>query len=135
MALLRNATSSLESLPTNRKAIGCQWVFRIKENSNWTIQKYKAQLVVKGFYQLVGFDFLETFNFVVKSTTIRVILTLAFSKGWNVRQLDINNAFLNGTFQEEIYMVQPLGFEDPKCLEKVYKLHNPLYGLKQAPRA
>ena len=50
MALLRNATSSLESLPTNRKVIGCQWVFKIKENSNWTIQNYKAQLVVKGFY-------------------------------------------------------------------------------------
>ena len=62
------------------KLLGVNECLKIKENSNWTIQNYKAQLVVKGFYQLVGFDFLETFNSVVKSTTIEVVLTLALSK-------------------------------------------------------
>lgn len=80
LALQRNNTWSLVSLPRSRKAIGCKWVFRVKENPNGSINKYKAQLVAKGFHQVAGFDFIETFSPVVKPTTIRVILTLALSR-------------------------------------------------------
>ncbi|MCH87664.1 retrovirus-related Pol polyprotein from transposon TNT 1-94 [Trifolium medium] len=129
-----NKTWSLVPLPPHRKAIGCKWVFRIKENPDGTVNKYKARLVAKGFAQIAGFDFTETFSPVIKPITIRIILTLAVTYKWPVQQIDVNNAFLNGVLQEEVYMHQPAGFEnDDKSL--VCKLHKSLYGLKQAPRA
>jgi len=97
-----------------RHAIGCKWVFRIKQNHEGSINKYKARLVAKGFHQKHGFDYTETFSPVVKP--------------------DINNAFLNGLLEEEVYMVQPLGFVSTDST-LVCKLRKALYGLKQAPRA
>nr|KYP55753.1 Retrovirus-related Pol polyprotein from transposon TNT 1-94 [Cajanus cajan] len=133
-ALLRNGTWSLVRLPPSRTAIGCKWVFRVKENPDGTVQKYKAHLVAKGFNQQFGFDYNETFAPVIKPVTLRLILTLALTHHWPLQQLDINNAFLNGTLDEEVYMTQPPGFEtsDKKF---VCKLHKAIYGLKQAPRA
>lgn len=132
--LLKNNTWTLVNLPPNRKAIGCKWVFRIKDNPDGTINKYKARLVSKGFHQQHGFDFHETFSPVVKPVTICIILTLALTHNWTIQQIDVNNAFLNGLLQEEVYMVQPPGFEaSHKTL--VCRLKRALYGLKQAPRA
>jgi histone deacetylase 1/2 len=133
-ALMKNETWSLVPLPAHRRPIGCKWVFRIKENPDGSINKYKARLVAKGFSQEPGFDYKETFSPVVKPVTIRIILTLALSFQWDIQQIDINNAFLNGFLQEEVYMAQPPGFvnSDPSL---VCKLHKALYGLKQAPRA
>lgn len=110
-------------------------MFKVKENPDGTINKYKVRLVAKGFHQVAGFNFTETFSPVIKPTTIRVILTLALTKGWSVKQLDVNSAFLNGTLKEEVYMEQPLGFLDPQQPTLVCKLHKALYGLKQAHRA
>lgn len=84
-ALIRNGTWSLVPLPEGKKAIGCKWVFKVKENPNGTFNKYKARLVAKGFHQIAGFDFTGTFSLVVKPTTICVVLSVAFMKGWNVR--------------------------------------------------
>ncbi|RVW97157.1 Retrovirus-related Pol polyprotein from transposon TNT 1-94 [Vitis vinifera] len=135
LALLRNNTWDLVPLPTDRKLIGCKWVFKVKENPDGTINKYKACLVAKGFHQIVGFDFNETFSPVVKPTTIRIVLTIALNLQWKVRQLDVNNAFLNGDLHEDIFMHQPQGFIDPINPNYVCKLNKSLYGLKQAPRA
>jgi histone deacetylase 1/2 len=133
-ALMDNHTWSLVPLPPHRKAIGCKWIFRIKENPDGTVNKFKARLVAKGFLQTAGFDFTETFSPVIKPVTIRIILTLAVTYKWQVQQIDVNNAFLNGVLQEEVFMQQPAGFEvADKSL--VCKLHKSLYGLKQAPRA
>ena len=81
-ALLKNKTWDIVPLPPNRQAIGCKWVFRVKKNVDGSINRFKAQLVAKGFLQVHGFDFHETFSLVIKPFTIRFILTLALSHGW-----------------------------------------------------
>ena len=91
--------------------------------------------MAKEFHQVVGFDFTETFHPIVKPTTIRVMLTIALSRGWLIHQLDINNAFLNGLLHEEVFMEQPPGFIQHNQSHLVFKLHKTLYGLKQAPSA
>lgn len=98
------------------------------------MNKYKARLIAKGFHQQFGFDFNETFSQVVKPITIRVILTLALTHKWELQQIDINNAFLNGSLYEDIYMTQPPVFEQGDS-SLVCKLKKALYGLKQAPHA
>ena len=75
-------------------------------------------------------DFGETFSLLVKATTLRVVLTLALSYGWKLKQIDINIAFLNGILQESIYMTQPPGFCAPTHSQYVCRLHQALYGLK-----
>ncbi|RVW54053.1 Retrovirus-related Pol polyprotein from transposon RE1 [Vitis vinifera] len=134
-ALQRNNTWSLVPLPAGRQAIGCKWVYKTKKNPDGTVQKYKARLVAKGFHQQVGFDFTETFSPVVKPSTIRVVFTIALSRNWAIKQLDVNNVFLNGDLQEEVFMQQPQGFIDEQNPNLVCRLHKALYGLKQAPRA
>jgi histone deacetylase 1/2 len=133
-ALLRNNTWTLVAPPAHKQPIGCKWVFRVKENLDGTILKHKARLVAKGFHQQAGTDFTETFSPVVKPVTVKTVLTMVVSNRWPIHQIDVNNAFLDGILEEEVYMQQPQGFEvSDKTL--VCKLNKALYGLKQAPRA
>ncbi|CAN1345572.1 Retrovirus-related Pol polyprotein from transposon RE1 [Linum perenne] len=134
-ALVRNETWLLVPRPTNVNIVGCKWIYRIKRHSDGMIQRFKARLVAQGYNQEEGVDFFETFSLVVKPTTICVVLSLALSKSWELRQLDINNAFLNGDLQEEVYMTQPKGFEHPTQPHHVCRLRKAIYGLKQVPRA
>jgi hypothetical protein len=109
--------------------------FRIKRNANGEIERYKARLVAKGFHQQPGIDFAETYSLVVKPITIRTVLSIAVSAGWDIRQVDVSNAFLHGHLQETVYMAQPPRFQHPQYPAAVCKLRKALYGLKQAPRA
>lgn len=133
-ALMQNGTWDLVPGDGSKNVVGCKWVFRIKRKSDGTIERYKARLVAKGFHQRPGIDFTETFSPVVKPTTIRIVLSLALSKGWSFQQLDINNAFLQGTLNDEVYMVQPPGFIHQSFPNHICKLKKPIYGLRQAPR-
>ena len=100
-----------------------------------TRHRYKARLVAKGFHQRPGCDFTETFSPVVKPVTIRIVITLAVRQGWSLRQLDVNNAFLQGTLKEEVFMLQPPEFVDKTFPDHICRLKRALCGLKQAPRA
>ncbi|KAM6569791.1 hypothetical protein CsatB_017776 [Cannabis sativa] len=112
VALKRNDTYTLVPLPERRTPLECKWVYKIKENSNGSVNKFKARLVAKEFHKQPSFNFTETFSPVIKPVTIRVVLTLALAQDWTLRQLDVDNTILNGDLQEEVYMIQPLGFED-----------------------
>ncbi|CAM8999542.1 unnamed protein product [Rhodiola kirilowii] len=134
-ALQANNTWSITDLPVGKNAVGCKWVFKIKRKSDGTIERYKARLVAKGFTQLEELDYHETFAPVVKMNTFRTLLAVAASRGWPLYQLDVNNAFLHGILDEEVYMNLPPGYyRSDKAQGRVCKLHKSLYGLKQASR-
>jgi hypothetical protein len=131
----KNQTWELVDMSEHKKPIGLKWVHRTKLNVDGTINKHKARLVVKGYAQIFGVDFSETFAPVARLDTIRILLPVAAQKGWKIIQLDVKSAFLNGYLQEEIFVEQPKGFVVRGEEEKVYLLKKALYGLKQAPRA
>ena len=108
-------------------------MFKLKFNPNGNVERYKAKLVAKGFHHTPGIDFKETFSPMVKAATIRVVLTVAMSRNLDIRQLDMNNAFLNDTLQMVVYMAQPKGYVVTLKPNHVGKLNCALYGLKQAP--
>jgi hypothetical protein len=110
--------------------IGCKWVFKIKQKSDVSIERYKERLVPQGFKQRYGLDYEDTFSPVVKPATIRLQLSMALTKGWNLYQLDIQNAFLHDILEEEVYMRHPPGFEDSTYTDHLYCLDKALYGLK-----
>ncbi|GJT31280.1 retrovirus-related pol polyprotein from transposon TNT 1-94 [Tanacetum coccineum] len=110
VALEANNTWEITLLPPFKTPIGYKWVFRIKYNANGTVERYKARLVAKGFNQNEGIDYTETFAPVAKMVTVRTILVLYSTLNWHIHQLDINNAFLHGDLQEEVYMTLPSGY-------------------------
>ena len=111
-SLLENKTWSLVKLPVGRKAIDNRWVYRKKFKTNGDLDRYKARLVVRGFSQKSGVDYQETFSPVVKFSSIRMILAIAAAENLKLLQFDIKTAFLYGNLDEDIYMVQPKGYEE-----------------------
>jgi hypothetical protein len=107
---------------------------KIKKKADGLVERFKARLMAKGFNQQDGVDYTKTFNPVIKALTIRVVLALVVHFDWPIRQLDVSNAFLQGTFNKEVYMEQPTGFQDTSQPNLVCMLHKAIYGLKQAPQ-
>ena len=131
----KNETWELVPRPANKNVIGTKWVFRNKLNEDGKVVRNKARLVCKGYAQVEGIDFEETFAPVARLEAIRMFLAFAVYKDFTVYQMDVKSAFLNGKIKEEVYIEQPDGFQLGENPNLVCKLKKALYGLKQAPRA
>lgn len=131
----KNKTWMFTDLPLGRKPISLKWVYKIKKDTNGDIVKYKARLEARGYVQKKGIDYDEVFAPVTRMETVRLLLAVAAKQGWQVHHLDVKSAFLNGELMEEVYVSQPVGFENKKEVHKVYRLLKALYGLRQSSRA
>jgi hypothetical protein len=126
-ALAKNGTWELVDLLPGRKAVKSKWVFKLKADG-----RYRARLVAKGFTQIPGVDFDETFSPVARFESLRMLLALAALEDWHIHQMDVKSAFLNGVLDEEIFMEQPQGFITTGSETQVCRLRKAIYGLKQA---
>ena len=120
-------------MPKGKWALQNKWVYRLKEEEDGKI-RYKSRLVVKGFAQKQGIDFNEIFSLVVKLNSIRTLLSIVAIQNLELEQMDVDTTFLNGDLEEEIYMLQPQGYEAKGKEKMVCRLQKILYGLKQASR-
>ncbi|GKD45820.1 putative ribonuclease H-like domain-containing protein, partial [Tanacetum coccineum] len=125
----------LVDLPNGKRVIGTKWVFRNKKDKKGIVVRNKARLVVQGYTQEKGIDYDEVFAPIARIEVIRLFLAHASYMGFIMYQMDVKSAFLYGTIEEEAYVCQPPGFEDPYFPDKVYKVEKALYGLHQAPKA
>ena len=128
-------TWTLTTLPADRVAIGCRWVFNVKRRADGRVDRYKARLVAKGYSQKEGIDFTETFAPVARMSSLRALVAIVAAEDLELHQMDVKTAFLNGDLTEDIYMEQPPGFVAPNQEHLVCKLNKSLYGLKQAGRS
>ncbi|GKB12712.1 putative ribonuclease H-like domain-containing protein [Tanacetum coccineum] len=126
---------TLVDLPRDKWEIGTKWGFRNNTDERGIVVKNKARLVAQGHTQEEGIDYDEVFAPVARIEAIRLFLAYASFKDFVVFQMDVKSAFLYGKIEEEVYVCQPPGFEDPHFPDKVYKVEKALYGLHQAPRA
>ncbi|GJS32124.1 putative ribonuclease H-like domain-containing protein [Tanacetum coccineum] len=121
-------------LPKGKHAIRTKWVYRNKKDERGIVVRNKARLVTQGYTREEGIDYDEIFAPVARIEAIRLFLAYASFMAFIVYQIDVKSAFLYGTIEEEVYVCQPSGFEDPKFPNKVYKVDKALYGVHQAPR-
>ncbi|GJX55408.1 putative ribonuclease H-like domain-containing protein, partial [Tanacetum coccineum] len=126
---------TLVELPNGKRAIGTKWVFRNEKDKRGIVIKNKARLVAQGYTQKEGIDYDEVFAPVARIEAIRLFLAYASFKDFMVYQMDVKSAFLYGKIEEEVYVCQPPGFENPDFPDRVYKVEKALYGLHQTPRA
>nr|GFA82839.1 retrovirus-related Pol polyprotein from transposon TNT 1-94 [Tanacetum cinerariifolium] len=130
-----NNVQILVDCPEGVRPIDTKWVLKNKKDERGIMIRNKAMLVAQGHTQEEGIDYEEVFAPVVRIEAIRLFLAYASFMGFTVYQMDVKSAFLYGTIDEEVYVMKPLGFQDPEFLDKVFKAKKAMYGLHQALRA
>ncbi|GJZ02463.1 retrotransposon protein, putative, ty1-copia subclass [Tanacetum coccineum] len=125
-----NQVWCLVDLPPNCKTFGSKWFFKKNINMDGIVNTYKDRLVAKGFTQTYRVDYEETFSPVADIRAIRILVAIAAFYDYEISKIDVKTAFLNGYLDEDIYMVQPEGFIDPKHPKKVCKIQRYIYGHK-----
>ena len=133
-SLKEHGVWDLVKLPEGRKTVGCKWIFKVKQDADGNVDRYKARLVAQGFSQKEGEDYDETFSPVVRFESIRTVIALAAQLGLSLHQMDVKTAFLNGELKEKIYTRQPPGYVVQGKETYVCLLYKSLYGLKQSAR-
>jgi hypothetical protein len=119
----------------DKSVVGSRWIYKVKQAADGSVEKYKARFVARGFSQIEGIDYDETFAPVTRYSSIRSILALSAQMGWRIHQMDVKTAFLNWIIEEEVYIEQPEGFETFDRESHVCRLKRAMYGLKQTPCA
>lgn len=135
-SLVKNGTWELKPLQPGHKAVGSKWDFKLKLGPDGKVTRYKARFCAKGYTQVYGRDFEETFAPTAKFTTIRLLLAVAAQLKCTIYQMDIKTAYLNADLEETVFVQQPQGFEqEGPGGEPLYcLLRKSLYGLKQSGR-
>ena len=121
--------------PKDTHVIGTRWIFKNKTDENDEIVRNKSRLEAQGYTQVEGIDFDESFTPVARLESIQILLSIACIINFKLYQMGMKSAFLNGFLNEEVFVEQPKGFQDPHFLDHVFRLKKTLYGLKQASRA
>ena len=134
-AMIKNDTWFETELPKGKKAVTSRLLYTIKYGANGKPERKKTRLVARGYTQVYGEDYLDTFAPVAKLHTIRILLSLAVNLEWDLWQMDVKNAFLQGELEDEVYMRPPPGLENMVKPGNVLRLKKAIYGLKQSPRA
>ena len=134
-SIMKNDVWEVVPRPEGKSVVTSKWSYKIKYVADGNIEKYKARFVARGFSQVEGVDYDETFAPIARYTSIGSIISIATEMGWQIHQMDVKTAFLNGIIQEEVYIEQPQGFEVHGKESYVWRLKKALYGLKQGPRA
>ncbi|KAK2372365.1 secreted RxLR effector protein [Trifolium repens] len=134
-SMYTNQVWNLVGPPVGVRPIGCKWVFKKKTDMDGKVHTYKARLVAKGYKQIHGVDYDETFSPVAMLKSVRILLAIAAYHDYEIWQMDVKTAFLNGNLLEDVYMTQPEGFDIPNEAHKICKLQRSIYGLKQASRS
>ena len=109
-ALQNSGTWELVFLLPGKLVVGCQWIYTVKVGPDGAIDHLKACLVAKGYTQIFGLDYGDTFSPTAKIASVHLFLSMAAMWHWLLHQFDIKNAFLDGDLEEEVYMEQPPGF-------------------------
>lgn len=134
-SIVRNSVWDVVPRPENKSVVSSRWLYKVKQVADGSVEKHKSRFVARGFSQVEGIDYDETFALVARYSSIRSILALLAQMGWKIHQMDVKTAFLNGQIEEEVYIEQLKGFETFDHESHVCRLKRALYGLKQAPRA
>jgi hypothetical protein len=121
--------------PVGKTVVTSRWLYKTKIAADGSVERHKARFVARGFSQIEGVDYDETFTLVVRYTSIRTIIAIVAEMGWCIHQMDVKTASLNGFIEEEVYIEQPQGFEVSDRETHMCLLRKALYGLKQAPGA
>ena len=131
-ALHKNGTWDLVDLPSRKSTIGCKWIYKIKTQSDDTVDHYKALIVARGFTQEYGIDYEETFAHVARLSSIRTLIIVSMAHKWPLFQMDVKNAFLNGELLEEVYMKFSIGYSHPPGFpHRVFRLWRHFMGLNK----